>query len=382
MNFYDIVYCGFDPTAASLHIGSLVPIMCMNWLQRCGHKTIAVIGGATAMIGDPSGKTESRKMLNLVDIQNNSESIETQINKIFSTVGDVYFNKFANNMDWYGEESWINLMRTIGPYFSVAHMLSMDSVKSRLSGGLTALEFNYMLMQAYDFFVLNNKCGCNVQIGGQDQWGNIIMGIDLIRKKSSKQVHGLTFPLLTQSNGKKFGKTEAGNIWLDPKLTSHFDFFQFWRNVADGDVKKLLRFLTFRSIQDIDTLVASDINYAKEMLAWDVTGMVHGYDIASEIVSDVRKAYNKSVDVTGEHIPSKTFPIAEFADGIKLNILLKEIGMFKSNSEASRLIDQGGIYLNGVRVDEPGYKVIEKDIVNGSIILQAGKKRLFRVDVK
>jgi tyrosyl-tRNA synthetase len=356
--------------------------MCLNWLQKCGHKTISVIGGATALIGDPSGKTESRKMLTQTEIEINTDAIEMQMRQIFATSGDLFFNQFSNNMHWTGEATWLDLLRTIGPHFSVAHMLSMDSVKSRLSDGLTALEFNYMLMQAYDFFILNNLYGCSVQIGGQDQWGNIIMGIDLIRKKNSTQVYGLTFPLLTQSNGKKFGKTEKGNIWLDEALTSNFEFFQFWRNVPDADITKLLRFLTMRPIKEIDEIVADDINHAKEILAVDVTGMVRGHDVAADVLNDVRKAFHISVDASGDHIPNKIFPLNDFVEGIKLSFVLKDIGFCKSNTDAGNYIKGNAITVNDIKINDSKYKLVEKDILSGSITIRLGKKKLFRIDVR
>jgi len=374
-------YCGFDPTASSLHVGSLVPIMCMKWLQKCNHRTISLIGGATALIGDPSGKSESRKMLTVEEVDTNAQLIERQLRDCYD-VENPYYHFFLNNSGWLNKVPWVDMLRIIGPHFSVAHMLSMDSVKSRLSTGLTALEFNYMLMQAYDFYYLNFMHGCTIQIGGQDQWGNIIMGIDLIRKKFSQRTYGLTFPLLTQSNGKKFGKSETGNIWLDEKLTSNFDFFQFWRNVPDKDVEKLLRFLTMRPLKEISEMVSTDINHAKEILAYDVTSMVRSEPTARRTMYDIKSGFKKSGDVTGENIPSKVISIEDIKTGIQLKMLLREIGIAQSNSEGQRMIKENSISVNDVKINDMTYIVTDNDIVKNSIVIRHGKKSLFRIDIR
>ncbi len=387
-------YIGFDPTADSLHVGSLVPIMVLAHAQRCGHRPIAVVGGGTALVGDPSGKTESRKMLTLEDIDRNAQGIARQIASIvkFSNPKTPRANAptdalMVNNADWLTKLSWVELLRDFGTHFSVNRMLTMDSVKSRLDAesGLTFLEFNYMVMQAVDFLHLYKHLNCTVQMGGQDQWGNIVMGIELGRRIAQADLAGLTMPLVTKSDGGKFGKSESGNIWLDPKRTSPFEFYQFWRNTPDVDVRRYLGFFTFLSIDEVNRLGAlegQESNKAKQILAYEVTKLVHGQAEADKARESAGKAFGETQDVTGESIPHAELPGQELAAGVGVIRLLVVAGLAKSNGEAKRLVVSGGVRLHDVPVTDISHKATKDSIRNGYVLIRAGKKRLFRFDVK
>ena len=385
------LYIGFDPTADSLHVGSMVPIMVLAHAQRCGHKPIAVVGGGTGLIGDPSGKTESRKMLTLEDIRHNAECIGKQIGMIVdfdapgesSPTGGV----MVNNADWLTKLSWVALLRDYGPHFSVNRMLTMESVKNRLDAesGLTFLEFNYMVMQAIDFLHLYKNHGCTVQMGGQDQWGNIVMGIELGRRIAGADLAGLTTPLITKSDGGKFGKSESGNVWLDAKRTSPYDFYQFWRNTPDADVKRYLGYFTFLPMEEIDRLGAlegQELNTAKEVLAYDVTKLIHGETEAAAARDSAKKAFSAAQDVTGDAIPHAELPGDVLAEGVGIVALLVKAGLSKSNGEAKRLVQGGGVKLHDQAVKDIGYRVSPDDVRDGYVLVRAGKKRLFRFDVK
>lgn len=380
-------YIGFDPTADSLHVGSMVPIMVLAHAQRCGHKPIAVVGGGTGLVGDPSGKTESRKMLTLDDINHNAKCIGGQIAKIVEFNDSPTGGVMVNNADWLTKLSWVELLRDYGPHFSVNRMLTMDSVKSRIEAesGLTFLEFNYMVMQAIDFLHLYKSHNCTVQMGGQDQWGNIVMGIELGRRIAGADLAGLTMPLVTKSDGGKFGKSESGNIWLDPKRTSPYDFYQFWRNTPDVDVKRYLGFFTFLPIDEVNRLGAmegQEANAAKEILAYEVTKLIHGEAEATAARDSAKKAFSAAQDVTGEAIPHADLPASELSAGIGIVQLLVKADLAKSNGEAKRLVQGGGVKLHDTAVADIARQVNADDVRDGYVLVRAGKKRLFRFDVK
>lgn len=380
-------YIGFDPTADSLHVGSMVPIMVLAHAQRCGHKPIAVVGGGTGLVGDPSGKTESRKMLTLDDINHNAACIGKQIAAIVDFNDSPTGGVMVNNADWLTKLSWVELLRDYGPHFSVNRMLTMDSVKSRIEAesGLTFLEFNYMVMQAIDFLHLYKSHNCTVQMGGQDQWGNIVMGIELGRRIAGADLAGLTMPLVTKSDGGKFGKSESGNIWLDPKRTSPYDFYQFWRNTPDVDVKRYLGFFTFLPIEEVNRLGAlegQEANAAKEILAYEVTKLIHGEAEATAARDSAKKAFSAAQDVTGEAIPHADLPASELSAGIGIVQLLVKADLAKSNGEAKRLVQGGGVKLHDTAVTDIARQVNADDVRDGYILVRAGKKRLFRFDVK
>jgi tyrosyl-tRNA synthetase len=379
-------YVGFDPTADSLHVGSLVPIMGLKWLQHCGHKPLVLVGGATALVGDPSGKTAMRQMLTREDINRNATAIAKQIGQVVRFDDSSTGAKLVNNADWLVNKSWIELLREVGPHFSVNRMLTMDSVKGRMeSGGISFLEFNYMVMQAYDFVHLYRTEKCTVQMGGQDQWGNIVMGMELGRRTTDADLAGLTFPLVTKSDGGKFGKSEQGNIWLSPERTPVYDFFQFWRNAADSDVGKFLGFFTALPMDEVKKLTAFQderMNQAKEVLAYEVTKLIHGRSAADQALSDTKKAFGAAHDVTGDSIPHATIQASELEAGIGLLPLLVRASLAASNGEAKRLVAGGGVSLHNDRIDDPGRKVTTADIKDGFVLLRAGKKKHFRFDVQ
>lgn len=379
------VYIGFDPTADSLHVGSLVPIMGLAHLQRCGHKPLVVVGGATAMIGDPSGKTEARKMLTREEIDHNAQAIGKQIGQVLEFSDAPNGAVLLNNADWLADKTWIELLREAGPHFSVNRMLTMDSVKGRMeTGGISFLEFNYMVMQAYDFLELFKSHKCTIQMGGQDQWGNIVMGIELGRRIADASLAGLTMPLVTKSDGGKFGKSEKGNIWLSAERTPVYEFFQFWRNVADDDVDKFLRYFTFLSIEEIEKLSGVEgqaLNASKEVLAYEVTKIVHGDEAAEQARADARKAFGAQHDVKGDSIPHETLSAAELSEKPGLLSLIVRAKLETSNGKARKLVQGRGIRIHDQVIEDPQYAVSEADIKDGYILIRAGKKRLYRFDI-
>ena len=378
-----VAYVGFDPTADSLHLGHLVPIMGLRWMQHCGHAPVILVGGATALVGDPSGKSETRRMLSREEIVHNVAAIAAQIGRIVRIGGEPGGARLVNNADWLAGLGWIELLREIGPHFSVNRMLSMDSVKGRLeSGGISFLEFNYMVMQAYDFLHLHRSLGCSVQMGGADQWGNIVMGIELGRRKADADLAGMTFPLVTKADGGKFGKSEKGTVWLAAERTSVYDFYQFWRNSADADTAKFLRFFTVLPVAEIDALAAGDINRAKEVLALEATALVHGLPAAEQARADARRAFGAERDVGGESIPHGELPMAELGAGIGVVALLVRAGLAASNGEARRLIAGGGVHVHEALIADPQHRLGAGDALSGVVLLRAGKKRLFRFDVR
>ncbi|TVR39967.1 MAG: tyrosine--tRNA ligase [Planctomycetota bacterium] len=379
-------YIGFDPTADSLHVGSLVPVMTLAWLQRCGHRPLALVGGATGMIGDPSGKTSARSMLSLDDVAHNAAAIGKQIGRVLRFGDGPTDARLLNNADWLASRSWIDILREYGPHFSVNRMLTMDSVKGRLeSGGITFLEFNYMVMQAADFVHLHQHYDCSLQMGGQDQWGNIVMGIELGRRLHGLSLAGLTMPLVTKADGSKFGKSEAGNIWLSAERTSVYEFYQFWRNVADADVRRFLGFFTFLPMAQIDELCAAEgqaLNAAKELLALEVTSLLHGAEAAAQAAADAKRAFGAAVDVRGDSIPHSSLSSSEIESGLGVITLLTRSGLAASSSEARRLIQGGGVKIGAARVEDVQAVVGPAAVDDGMVLLRVGKKKLHRFDIE
>ena len=378
-------YIGFDPTADSLHVGSLVPIMAMAWLQRCGHKPLALVGGATGLVGDPSGKTEARRMLTREEIDANAAAIAGQIASIVRFGEDETGAELVNNADWLAELTWIEVLRDVGSRVSVNRMVSMESVKGRLKSesGISYLEFSYMIMQAYDFVHLHRERGCTLQMGGQDQWGNIVMGIELGRKTRGADLAGLTLPLVTRSDGAKFGKSEAGNVWLDPKRTSPYDFYQFWRNTADADVQRFLAFFTFLPMEEVRRLGALEgaaLNEAKQTLAHEVTKLVHGEAEADKARDSASRAFGAG-DVTGESMPSKTVRWSGDRELAAPAAWVREAGFAESNKQAKQFIKDGAVRVWDRVVSPEEARLSAEDIRDGRILLKVGKKKMFRFDL-
>ncbi len=360
-------YIGFDPTADSLHIGHFLALMAMSHMQKAGHKPIVLIGGGTAMIGDPSGRTDMRSMMTKETIAHNCECFKKQMSRFFSFEGE-NAAIMVNNADWLLNLNYVDFIRDIGSLFSVNRMLTAECFKQRLEKGLSFLEFNYMLMQSYDFLVLCQKYGCVLQCGGDDQWSNILAGADLIRRKEGKSAFAMTFELLTTSEGKKMGKTQKGALWLDPDKTSPYEFFQYFRNVDDPDVSKCMRFLTFLEMDEINELTKymdERMNAAKERLAYEVTKIVHGEEEAEKALKQARGAFGGDSD---------TMPCVE----IKLpsrNVIdiLVALDLAKSRGEAKRLIDGGGVKINEMPVNNYDFEIGESEANNGFIV-HKGKK--------
>lgn len=367
-------YIGFDPTADSLHVGHFVQIMVMAHMQKAGHTPIALFGGGTGMIGDPSGKSDMRKMLTREEIEHNIACFKKQMSCLVDFSEDKAI--MVNNADWLLKLNYINFLREIGVHFSVNKMLAAECYKQRMEKGLTFFELNYMIMQSYDFLVLNREYNCCLELGGDDQWSNIIGGVNLIRKISSKEAYGMTFTLLTTSDGRKMGKTEGGAVWLDPEKTSPYEFYQYWRNVDDADVIRCLKILTFVSMSEINKLSklsGSEINKAKEILAFEVTKLIHGEDEAIKAQNAAKDLFSSKADT--ENMPTTIFCNDDFVEE-EISILdtLIKANITPSKGEARRLIDQGGIYVNGVKVDTVTYKISKSDFVNGAVIIKKGKK--------
>lgn len=366
-------YIGFDPTADALHVGHLAQIMIASRLQRAGHVPIILFGGGTALIGDPSGKTDMRKMLTADEINHNIERFKVQASKFIDfSPGKALI---VNNADWLTELNYVKFLREIGVHFSVNRMLAAECYKQRLERGLTFFEMNYMVMQGYDFLVLNRKYGCSLELGGDDQWSNIISGVELIRKCDRKEAYGLTFKLLTTSEGKKMGKTEKGAVWLDPQKTSPYDFYQYWRNVDDKDVVKCMQMLTHFSVEEIriySQLQDQEINKAKDALAFEITKLVHGETEAKKC-QDVSRAIFETKS-TNENMPSYTLEKDDLADGsIEIVELLCKSEMCPSKSEARRLVQQGGISVNDEKITDVHYTV-SKSALESGIVVRKGKK--------
>ncbi|MAG14246.1 MAG: tyrosine--tRNA ligase [Spirochaetales bacterium] len=377
-------YCGFDPTGPSLHAGHLIPLFAMAHLNRAGHRAIALVGGGTALIGDPSGKTEMRKMQTKEQIGSNAERMKQQIEKFIDFESGSAI--LLDNREWLSTLNYIDFLRDIGKHFSVNRMLSFETYKMRLETGLSFIEFNYQLLQSFDFLTLYQREGCKLQIGGDDQWGNIVAGADLTRRIESVEVFGLTFPLVTRSDGKKMGKTEKGALYLDPTATSPYDFFQYWRNVADPDVDKFLKLYTFLPLEEIHRLssyAGQEINVAKEALAFELTAIVHGREEAEKAREAARAAFS-STAAGGDtsSIPSITINRSELKAGIQILDLFSRTTLCASRSEARRLVSQGGASINEQKVSDIELNVDDSWIADGKIMLRAGKKRYFQIFIR
>ena len=371
-------YIGFDPTADSLHVGHFVTIMAMAHMQQAGHRPIALIGGGTAMIGDPTGKSDMRKMMTVETIDHNAECFKKQLSRFISFEDDKAV--MVNNADWLRNLNYIEFLREIGVHFSVNRMLTFECFKQRLENGLSFLEFNYMPMQSYDFLQLYRKYNCKLQLGGNDQWANILGGVELVRKLHGDTAFGMTFSLLTTSEGKKMGKTEKGALWLDPNKTSPYEFYQYWRNIDDADVKKCLALLTFLPMEEVNRLGAlegAEINKAKEVLAFEVTKIVHGEEEAVKAQTAAKALFGGGA--SGGSIPTTNLQEESVKDGMDIFSLLLEIKLIPSRSEGRRLITQNGIKLNGVVLSDINYQVTLNDFNDGELMIQKGKKVFHRV---
>ena len=368
-------YIGFDPTADSLHVGSLLPIMGLVHLQKYGHRPIGIVGGATAMVGDPSGKSELRQLLTLEQIEENLDGIRGQLSH-FIDFGDEA-GLMLNNADWLKDYGYIEFLRDVGRFFSVNQMLARDSVKSRMEKGLSFIEFNYMILQAYDFMVLNRDHGCRLQMGGNDQWGNICSGIDLCRRFNQSEVFGLTFPLLTTATGAKMGKTADGAVWLDSQRTSPYDFYQYWVNVDDRDVSRFLRLYTLlgrEEIEELEKMQGADIREAKKVLARQVTSQVHGIEEAEKAVKAAAALFSGEADTSS--VPQSERPAADFeGDGLSLLQALVDSGLMKSKGEARRMIRQNAVRVEGEVISDEMFNITTDLITDGKVALQVGKKR-------
>jgi tyrosyl-tRNA synthetase len=388
------VYSGFDPTASSLHVGSLVPVMALKRVQRFGHTPVALIGGGTGLIGDPSGKSVERVLLSNDEVRANVAGIRAQLSHLLQADADVPAATFVDNADWLTTMSAMEFLRDVGKFFTVNYLLSKESVKRRLEGeeGISYTEFSYSLLQAYDFLVLHDRLGCTLQVGGSDQWGNIVAGCDLIRKLRGKSAHGLVMPLLTTASGAKFGKTESGTVWLDPVMTSPFRFYQFWLNVDDRDVVPYLKYFTFRAQAEIAELERStkespERRDAQRQLARDVTEMVHGADQgaraerASEVLFTPGITTLPAADLLAifADVPSSDVPPEAFAaDGASLVELLSANEVTASKSEATRLIRGGGIYVNNRRVTDEKERLTAAQAIDGQLFLiRKGQRQNF-----
>ncbi|MDD4188747.1 MAG: tyrosine--tRNA ligase [Eubacteriales bacterium] len=371
-------YIGFDPTADSLHIGHFLPLMAMAHMQRAGHRPIALLGCGTAMVGDPSGKTDMRKMLTRETLMQNAEEFKKQMSRY------IHFDDgqalMLDNSEWLLELNYVEFLRNIGVHFSVNRMLTADCFKIRLEKGLSFLEFNYMLMQSYDFLTLFRNYGCNLQLGGDDQWSNIIGGIELIRKTEGKEAYGMTFNLITTSEGKKMGKTEKGALWLDAKKTSPYEFYQYWRNIDDPDVIKCLKLLTFLSMDEIkeyEKMTGSELNKAKKTLAYEVTRLVHGMHEADKAMQASEALFTKGT--FDDNMPSADVASSDIENGINILELLFKAGLIPSKGEGRRLILQGGLYLNDARIESHERIVGNKDFNDGISVVRIGKKKFHRL---
>lgn len=375
-----VFYVGCDPTGPSLHIGHMVPFFAFRHLCSAGHRGIALVGGGTARIGDPSGKTAMRQMLDYEKLEKNAASITKQLDAFLGFDGRNAFA--ANNKEWLAELNYIDFLRDIGSHFSVNRMLSFEAYRLRMETGLSFLEFNYQLLQSYDFLQLFRKYECRLQIGGDDQWGNIVAGSDLIRRMDGADVFGLTFPLITTADGKKMGKTEKGALFLDPSVTAPYDFFQYWRNVQDADVRRFLLMFTFLPIDECEILTAEGVNpnIAKERLAWEVTALIHGKDEADRALAGAHASFGGSGGDKSA-MPSVSLPMDKFNAGYNIVDLFTDAGLCPTKSEARRLVQQGGAFVGGK--DEFTPVTDPKAVVGFSeeLVLRAGKKRFCRVSV-
>lgn len=371
-------YNGFDATADSLHIGHLLPIMMLRWIQKAGHRPIALMGGGTTKVGDPSGKDETRQLLTEEEIDGNIKKIETTFRQFLSFGEGASDAIIINNAEWLDSLQYIPFLRDIGRHFTINRMLTMDSVKLRLDREqpLTFLEFNYMILQSYDFVELNKRYGCTLQTGGSDQWGNIVNGVDLGRRMTNAELFGLTCPLITTASGAKMGKTVAGAVWLNVDRASPYEYFQYWRNTEDPDVGRFLKFFTdlpLDEIERLENLQGSEINEAKKVLAFEATTLLHGQKAAEDALSTSQSTFEGGG--TGQDLPRLDITPAQIVEGITIVDLLRQSGLCKSNSEARRLVAGGGAKLNDKKIDEDTFEIGENDLKSGQAKLSAGKKR-------
>ena len=375
-------YIGFDPTADSLHVGHFMALCLMKRLQQAGNKPIALIGGGTAMIGDPSGRTDMRQMMTPETIQHNCDCFKKQMSRFIDFSDGKAL--MVNNADWLMDLNYIDVLREVGAHFSVNRMLTAECYKQRMEKGLSFLEFNYMIMQSYDFYTLYQKYGCNMEFGGDDQWSNMLGGTELIRRKLGKDAYAMTINLLLNSEGKKMGKTQSGAVWLDPEKTSPFDFFQYWRNVADSDVLKCIRMLTFLPLEEIDAMESwegAQLNQAKEILAFELTKLVHGEEEASK----AREASHALFAGGGDsaHMPTVELSSADFADGdMDILSLLVKTELAPSRSDARRAVEQGGVSVADEKVTDIRIAYNEDSFGADGLVVKRGKKKFVKVIVK
>ncbi|MBO5374981.1 MAG: tyrosine--tRNA ligase [Clostridia bacterium] len=372
-----VFYIGFDPTADSLHVGHFMALCLMKRLQMAGNKPIALIGGGTAYIGDPSGRTDMRSMMTKETIEHNCECFKKQMSR-FIDFGEGKA-MMVNNADWLLDLNYVELLREVGACFSVNRMLTAECYKQRMERGLSFLEFNYMIMQSYDFLELYRRYGCNMQFGGDDQWSNMLGGTELIRRKLGKDAHAMTITLLLNSEGKKMGKTQSGAVWLDPNKTSPYDFYQYWRNVGDADVLKCIRMLTFLPLEEIDAMdkwEGSQLNKAKEILAYELTKLVHGEEEAEKAQGAARAVFSAG---DSENMPTAQLSDEDFVDGkVDIITMLVKAGLVPSRSEGRRALEQGGITVDGEKVSDIK-ATYEKDAVANGIVLRRGKKAFKKI---
>ena len=367
-------YIGFDPTADSLHVGHFMALCLMKRLQMAGNKPIALLGGGTGMIGDPSGRTDMRQMLTKEDIDHNIACFKKQMERFIDFSDGKAL--LVNNADWLTDLKYIDVLRDVGACFSVNNMLRAECYKQRMEKGLSFLEFNYMIMQSYDFYYLFKEYGCNMQFGGDDQWSNMLGGTELIRKKLGKDAHAMTITLLTDSQGKKMGKTAGNAVWLDANKTSPYEFYQYWRNVADGDVLKCIRMLTFLPLEQIDEMdkwEGSELNKAKEILAYELTALVHGTEEAEKAQAAARAIFTGAGNA--DNMPSTTLAAEDFSeDGLNIIDAMVKAGLVSSRGEARRLIEQGGVSVDDVKITAPAHIITLADFGKGYVIIKKGKK--------
>jgi tyrosyl-tRNA synthetase len=373
-------YIGFDPSASSFHVGNLVPIMALAHMQRHGHRPIAIVGGGTGMVGDPSGKTEMRQLLTVERIDANLQRLKGQMSNLLDFSKDRAL--VLNNADWLRSLQYLEFLRDIGRHFSVNRMLAAEAYRIRYDSesGLSFLEFNYMLLQAYDFLYLYRTYGCVLQMGGNDQWGNILAGVDLIRRAEGGQAYAATFPLVTTSSGAKMGKTAEGAVWLDPELVSPYEYYQYWINIEDADVERFLAIFTFlpmEQVHELGRLKGSDIREAKKVLAFEATRILHGEAPARQAQQASEKIFEDGVVTDG--VPTTEVEASELEAGIPAPELFHRVGLSRSRSEARRLIQQGGGYVNGVAVGSVDDLITTSHFSDGVVLLRAGKKRYHRI---
>jgi tyrosyl-tRNA synthetase len=375
-----VFYIGFDPTADSLHVGHFVQMMVMAHMQKAGHKPIALFGGGTGMIGDPSGRSDMRQVLTVETIKHNVNRFKEQMKILIDFSDDKAI--MVDNADWLLNLNYIEFIREIGSQFSVNRMLTAECYKQRLEKGLTFLEFNYMLLQAFDFLMLYRKHNCQLQLGGDDQWSNILAGVDLVRRKDQGASFGMTFKLLTTSAGTKMGKTAGGAVWLDPEKTSPFDFYQYWRNIDDADVVNCMKLLTFMPLQEIEeygNLEDAAINQAKKKLAWEVTAIVHGQDAANSARKQAEDLFERGG--RSEDMPTTEITPAKLDSQVNILDIMHEAGLIPSKGEGRRLIKQGGVYLNDTQVNDFSQVLKSDDFINGEAIIRKGKKVYHRLKI-